>query len=176
MTLYEFTFEVPCVFYPKCRWCNWHVSFLCNAAYLREGIQGLPDGEQQSGGRGVRPGGKGGGETASRAGLTQGFGNGAKKTNGHTAGALPQRGSFQLRGSHTQRQAHSRPAQHPPAGLGPQVGPCAEPLSPSSFAVVASLHLSSWMRGNMKLSDHNLCAHLCRKYIILWFRFYAFVR
>lgn len=30
----------------------------CNAAYLREGIQDLPDSEQQSGGRGLRRSGE----------------------------------------------------------------------------------------------------------------------
>lgn len=97
--------------------------FPCNAAYLREGIQGLPNWEQQSGGRRVCSGGKRGGEASSRASLTQVFGSRAKKRSGHTTGELPQRGSV-LRSCHAQCQTHSQPAQHPSAGLGPQVSLC----------------------------------------------------
>lgn len=104
-----------CVFYPKCQSGNWHLS--CNAAYLREGIQGLPDWEQRSGERGVCSGGRRGGETSLWTSLTQGFGSRARKTSGHITGELSQWDFVQLRGS----QAQSQPAQHPSAGVGPQV-------------------------------------------------------
>lgn len=89
----------------------------CNVAYLRKGIQDLPDSKQQSGGRGVCSGGKRRGERSSQVSLTQRF----KKTKGHITGVLPRGGSVQFRGSHAHCQAQSQPAQHPSAGVGPQV-------------------------------------------------------
>lgn len=66
-------------------------------------------------------GGKGRGERSARAALKQGFASRAKKTNGGIAGTLPRRGSVQLGGSRAHWRAQSQPAQHPSAGLGPQV-------------------------------------------------------
>ena len=146
--------------------------FPFNGACLREGIQGLLGREQRLGGRGVRSGAKRGGETSSRASLTQGFGSRAKKTSGRTTGGLPQWGSVQLGGSHTQCQARSQPAQHPSARVGPQVSPCSGLLLRLAAAVLClpssiffSLAFPSFPLDVLSKGDEKkfspLCPHHC---------------
>lgn len=131
----------------------------------------------------MRSGGKRGGETSSPASLTQGFGSRAKKTSGHTTGALPQRGSVQLRGSHAQCQAQSQPAQHPSAGVGPQVSLCSlccSHLPPLLYFLLPHFPILPPLRRRntyvpktdekkFRPSSPRLClSHLCVPISLLW--------